>query len=379
MENVLVAVVIIFLVLFGVLTLSTAFLNAQEDIYSTWEAVQHHEADIAATRLTGQSLRVLEAGALVEVLLTNSGSTRLADFDRWDVIIEYCTEAVPSLCQSHYLTYSNLNPVANEWGVANLYESNGEDAERYDLGILNPGEVLMLRLRLPAAIAVGGTARVAIVTPNGVVLSIGGNRNQAPVLEQNRAIRTAIGGTTAITTADLSASDVDSPAEEVVFSVFTAPTQGSLSLGSEFSQAQLEAGDVVYTHSGSIEDMFEFFVGDGINVTGPYRVDVTLNTAPTLEANTGLVVPLQSSSFITSAMLRASDVDAADVAERLVFTITQFPSNGTLNLGSSFTQADVDANRLLYTHRDNTADLFRFVVSDGYDVIGEFTFVITTI
>jgi hypothetical protein len=50
---------------------------------------------------------------------------------------------------------------------------------------------------------------------------------------------------------------------------------------------------------------------------------------------------------------------------------------GVLNFGSTFTQADIDGNRLRYTHTGSNPDLFRFVVSDGCEVIGAFAFQIT--
>jgi hypothetical protein len=380
MENVLVAVVIIFLVLFGVLTLSTAFLNAQDEVFTTWDQVQSLEMEIISTHLTAHAVRVLDNGALVEPRFFNTGSVRLTDFDRWDVIIDYCDEATPSVCQSQYLEYNSGNPAAGEWSVEGLYTDPAAiDPERFDQGIFNPDETLVLHLRPSSTISLDESFQVTAVTPTGIRASLQGTRNAPPVLNLNLGIRTAANGSTTLDSADLSASDVDNAPDEILFSIFSAPAQGSLSTGSEFSQAQLEAGDVVYSHTGVGDDSFQFFMNDGIDVLGPYTVTVTLNTEPTLVTNTGLVVPLNGTAIITSAMLQATDTDTEDVAARLVYTVTQFPANGTLSLGTSFTQEDIDSNTLSYTHLTDTADLFKFVVSDGFDVIGEFTFIITTV
>ena len=380
MENVLVAVVIIFLVLFGVLTLSTAFLDAQDEIFTTWDQVQSLEMEITSTHLTAHAVRVLDNGALVEARFFNTGSVRLTDFNRWDVIIDYCDEATPTVCQSQYLEYNSGNPAAGEWSVEGLYTDQAAiDPERFDQGIFNPDETLVLHLRPSSTISLDEPFQVTVITPNGIRASLQGARNTPPVLDFNLGIRTAANGSATIDPTDLSASDVDNAPDEILFSIFSAPAQGNLSTGSEFSQAQIEAGDVVYTHTGTGNDAFQFFMNDGIDVLGPYTVNVTLNTEPTLAINTGMVLPLNSAAIITSTMLQVTDADTEDVAARLVYTVTQFPANGTLSLGTSFTQEDIDSNNLSYTHLTDTADLFKFVVSDGFDVIGEFTFIITTV
>ncbi len=380
MENVLVAVVIIFLVLFGVLTLSTAFLNAQDEIFTTWDQMQSLDMEIASTDLTAQSVRVLDNGTLVEAHFSNTGSIRLTDFSRWDVIIDYCDGNTPAVCQSQYLEYSSSNPTAGEWGVKGLYtDLAGLDPEQFDRGIFNPDETLVLHLRPSAIMSLDNAFQVTAVTANGIRASLQGARNHPPTLDLNLGIRTAANGSATIGSTHLSASDTDNTPEEITFSIFAAPAQGSISTGSEFSQAELEAGAVVYSHTGLGDDSFQFFMNDGIDVVGPYTTIVTLNTPPALATNMGLVVPLNGTSIITNAMLQATDSDTEDVTARLVYTVTQFPSNGTLNLGSSFTQADIDTNTLSYTHQTDTADLFKFVVTDGFDVIGEFTFIITTV
>jgi hypothetical protein len=71
--------------------------------------------------------------------------------------------------------------------------------------------------------------------------------------------------------------------------------------------------------------------------------------------------------------------DNDDPPENLIYTVTQLPSDGSLSLGATFTQQQIDAGSLSYTHTGTDADLFKFVVSDGYDVIGAYTFLITLV
>lgn len=93
---------------------------------------------------------------------------------------------------------------------------------------------------------------------------------------------------------------------------------------------------------------------------------------PTLLSNKGVKVNKSSNKTIATSDLQAQDVDAT--AAQLVYTLTHIPSGGGLRLtdklldvGDQFTQADIDAQRLRYTHNGGTAtaDFFSFVVKDG--------------
>ena len=93
---------------------------------------------------------------------------------------------------------------------------------------------------------------------------------------------------------------------------------------------------------------------------------------PTLLNNKGVKVNRNSNKTIAGTDLQAQDVDAT--ASQLLYTLTQVPAAGGLRLtdklleiGDQFTQADIDAARLRYTHNGGTgtSDAFSFVVQDG--------------
>ncbi|MFQ3661160.1 MAG: cadherin-like domain-containing protein, partial [Chloroflexaceae bacterium] len=82
---------------------------------------------------------------------------------------------------------------------------------------------------------------------------------------------------------------------------------------------------------------------------------IDADDAPTLTTNAGLTVNEGGSGTIGAAQLAASDPDTLPAS--LVFTLTAVPANGTLFLsgspltvGNTFTQADINANNLTYTH-----------------------------
>ena len=92
-----------------------------------------------------------------------------------------------------------------------------------------------------------------------------------------------------------------------------------------------------------------------------------------LANNTGVTV-LEGSSgnILTAAMLATTDAD--NTAVQLVYTLSGVPANGTLYLNSvvlgisdSFTQDDIDNDRVTYDHdgSETVSDSFAFSVDDG--------------
>ncbi|MFK7893107.1 MAG: DUF4347 domain-containing protein, partial [Granulosicoccus sp.] len=89
-------------------------------------------------------------------------------------------------------------------------------------------------------------------------------------------------------------------------------------------------------------------------------------------------------TVITSAMLETTDVD--NTATELVYTVTALPVNGHVNLSGTalsvndtFTQSDIDNNRITYDHdgTDTADDSIGFSVDDGTGVVSTGAFAIT--
>jgi len=96
------------------------------------------------------------------------------------------------------------------------------------------------------------------------------------------------------------------------------------------------------------------------------------NSAPTLNQNSGLALNEGASGTITATLLDYNDAEQADTA--ITFTITSVATNGTLRLsgatlglGATFTQDDINNNRVTYLHDggETTSGAFGFSVSDG--------------
>ena len=111
---------------------------------------------------------------------------------------------------------------------------------------------------------------------------------------------------------------------------------------------------------------------------------VRTNAAPLLAVNAGLSAAEGSTSTITAAMLAVTDIDHS--AAQLTYQLTAVPAHGVLKrdgvelgVGGTFTQADVAAELVTYSHdsSETAADEFRFTVTDGTATLVEATFAIT--
>ncbi|MFL5170940.1 MAG: cadherin-like domain-containing protein, partial [Microvirga sp.] len=103
----------------------------------------------------------------------------------------------------------------------------------------------------------------------------------APVLGGDRAITVAEGGTAAVTTADLSATDPDSTDSELVYTVTGAAHGTVLKSGSattSFTQADLAANAIAFQHDGSeLAGSFTVSLTDGSASPQSATVNATVN------------------------------------------------------------------------------------------------------
>ncbi len=107
-------------------------------------------------------------------------------------------------------------------------------------------------------------------------------------------------------------------------------------------------------------------------LAGKWGLSIT-NAAPTITTNTGATLDQGANITITSAMLSSNDTDNSE--GMLQYKITDLSDYGTLTntntshtyaVGEYFTQADIAAGYIRYTHNNsaNFSDSFSFTVSD---------------
>ena len=106
----------------------------------------------------------------------NAGETKLEDFDKWDVILQYYDPNDNYLLKR--LDYNSGTPNNDEWTVKGIYLNAGSGtAEVFDPGIFNPDEEMVLLLKVNPIVGTPNANMVTVATYNGVSATATFNRN----------------------------------------------------------------------------------------------------------------------------------------------------------------------------------------------------------
>jgi VCBS repeat-containing protein len=163
------------------------------------------------------------------------------------------------------------------------------------------------------------------------------------------------------------AANIGAPVSGSNGGVFTFAADGTVSFDPGQSFAALASGQ---TRQTDVALMVSDLAGNESSST--YTVTVTgKNDAPILQTKVPLSLTASTTSIITASLLKATDAD--DAASELHYTLTSGPAEGMLKLagvdvqvGSTFTQADIDNGRLQYVAGTTAgAQSFVFSVADG--------------
>ncbi|WP_157964810.1 cadherin-like domain-containing protein, partial [Algibacillus agarilyticus] len=199
--------------------------------------------------------------------------------------------------------------------------------------------------------------------------------NDSPVLATNSAATVVEGNSIAITGSQLNTTDGDNTASEITYTLSTAPNEGSLVLNSTttltasdtFTQANVDASDVVYHHSGgeASSDSFNFAVSDGttLSVSDTFSVNVTaVNDAPAISgAPDTLTVTEDVASGLSLSALTLTDPDTTTAT--LTFSVGAGTLSATAGTGvttgiiNSQTITMVGSPAALTTHLDTASNL----------------------
>ncbi|MCB9451234.1 MAG: hypothetical protein H6672_07325 [Anaerolineaceae bacterium] len=376
METVLVTIIVLFVILFAVLTLTQVSIVMQDNIAFSRQEMEARWIEQAQTHLHVVSAYTADGGSVISLVFNNDGSSKLSDFNQWDVIIQYYDDSDPAGYHTRWLPYSDMGLSDNTWDVAGIYLGESlEQPEIFEPQILNPGETIALQAQVLPLAAPGSAIQVVLAMPSGSGTSSVFTANIPPELLTNAPLTLASGGSKAIENTLLEAVDDDDPADGLIYTVLVPPEQGTLNLGDTFTQTDIDSGTLVYTHTGTGGDSFQFTVSDGKDTSEAYTFTINASEPPVLTANTPVIVATGGMGWFGAGVLETDDPD--DDPANLVYTITIPPTQGNLSLGDSFTQENIDNGELIYTHTGTGSDSFEFTVSDGETTIGPFTFTFT--
>jgi hypothetical protein len=166
METALVSIVCLALIIFGGMAMSNGFMTSVDSSTIGLQEVGNRDDAIMRTDLTPVSTNItlITGPDPVEIVLKNTGQTKMADFEKWDVIIQYYDDVGDYHVE--WLPYVQGTNAPYEWDVGWI-KMNG-NTEIFEPGVLNPGEEIMLKTKLDPSVGSGTTNMVVVSTPSGV-------------------------------------------------------------------------------------------------------------------------------------------------------------------------------------------------------------------
>ncbi|XP_061595611.1 FRAS1-related extracellular matrix protein 2-like [Cololabis saira] len=218
--------------------------------------------------------------------------------------------------------------------------------------------------------------------------------DETPRLTINDGLEVEIGETKEINNKVLKATDLDSDDSTLTYIIRFGPGQGvlhrqtpsgsleNITLGMNFTQAEVDAGLVLYSHSGQegIRDLVKFDVTDGINPLIDRYFYITVGGIDRVfpdVVSKGVSLREGGRVTLSTDLLSTTDLNSPD--ENLVFTVTRAPVRGHLECTDtpglpivSFTQLELAGSKIFYIHTSDDEvkmDSFEFEVTDGYNPI----------
>jgi archaellum component FlaF (FlaF/FlaG flagellin family) len=386
METVLAAFVVVFVILFAVLSLSYVAVSSQDLLHVAQSQTDARLSEQAHTALQFVGARTMDNRTLIELTLRNTGSTRLADFDRWDVIVRSASESA-SVAQIEYLKpdaalsvgadYETVRAALTRasWTASLFADAASRMTEFAEPSILNAGEEMILWARPAQVIEPGSAVEISVATEHGPGIFASFRANVPPVLVNSSLVIGRTQETVVLGPQHLLATDND-PDDELSYTVTeTGLLEGTLS-ALTFSQAAIDAGLIAYSRTLDMgSGSFVFSLTDGKDTLTGQVFTVTVNEPPVYTPET-TTVTLNDGEAIPVACMNTTDPD--DEPGTITFTLTALPVSSTLSLagsplaaGSSFTLADVIAGRVVFHRPGSDLDSFTFTIRDAYNSSSE--------
>ncbi len=170
METAIVSLICIALIVFGGMTMSQGFITSVDSTAMALDKMGQRDEKILRTELSPTYAVTQTGGTILNVRLTDSGQTKLADFSKWDVIVQYYDDSLGLVYHVTWLPYTAGALGDNQWRNFGI-QLNGQP-EVFEPGILNPAEDITVQIRLSPAVGHNTTNLVVISTPNGIPASI---------------------------------------------------------------------------------------------------------------------------------------------------------------------------------------------------------------
>jgi hypothetical protein len=171
METALISIICIALMIFGGMTMAQGFMTSVDASTAGLNEIEQRTEVTMRTELTPISavVNIVPGPDPLDIVLENTGQTKIADFERWDVIVQYYSGGGGGTYNINWLPYDESGAGTNEWGIVWIRLDGAPEV--FEPDVLNPGEQIMIRTYLSPAVTYGTTNMVVISTHGGVTCS----------------------------------------------------------------------------------------------------------------------------------------------------------------------------------------------------------------
>lgn len=163
METSIPALIIGALLLIASTLTARSSLQAYDRLGASFQQMEARAGEKSQSRLAVTNASLDATKQTLTVSVRNEGQTRIALFDRLDVIVNYRT--APAASVSAWLPYASTTPTAGSWGVDSI------DGDDFEPGILNPGETAHFHVELETPALAGQTNTIIIGSETGSTVS----------------------------------------------------------------------------------------------------------------------------------------------------------------------------------------------------------------
>lgn len=168
MATVVVSIICIAMIIVGGITMSQGILTSADTTALSVEEITIREGELNRTSLDAVRAAELSWSDLLRFTVINTGQTKLANFDKWDVIVHYYDDS--GNYHTKWLPYTDGMPADDQWQAARIGLNGPTDF--FEPGILNPSEELVILARTSPLSGNATVGNITISTPNGVYDSI---------------------------------------------------------------------------------------------------------------------------------------------------------------------------------------------------------------
>lgn len=327
-----------------------AFNSATGRIFWSEKGLGSVTAGVRSALVDGTNMVTHPTGTQPEAITVNTEGTEIYLTDRnSDELIRY---VISTSTSTRFTTAPNTDPQAAAFDSLNQLLVWESDATNALSSISHDLSAEQNSMASPAPI--NDIAVVNASLPTAI-----------PILGLNVPLSVLEGSTTTLLNTHLSASDSDSANSEINYTLVNGPSNGSISVGTAtnqttFTQAQIDAGDVLYVHNGgeSAADAFDFRIDDSEHYSQVETFDLLVspeNDTPILTTPTSpITIGEAGARVLTTADLSVTDPDG--IPSGYVYQIMAPIVNGTVSVNSSvisngntFTHAEFLAGDVVFT------------------------------